>query len=126
MDGQTFKIWEIMNNITLMGRLTKDPETIQAGNTDLCKFSVATTEYFRDKDTNERKEVTQFHNVEAWAGLTKVMALMEKGNRVLITGKVIYNKYEKDGVNITAAIVRAERITSIDWKRKEEENESPI
>ena len=92
-----------MNLHIIFGRLGKDPEAMK-GNTPGCRFSVATSESYKDKATGERKERVEWHNVQAW-GVTATFVLknMKKGMQCLIEGKVTHNEYNgKTYVNTVA------------------------
>jgi len=96
----------MINEVTLIGRVGKDPEAMQNGPV---KFSMATTDKWKDKQTGEKKEKTQWHNVIVWGKLAEIaMQYIHKGNLVYLQGKIEYGEYEKDGqkryfTNIVAA-----------------------
>ena len=53
-----------LNRVTVMGVLGRDPETKQFPNGgSVTTFSVATTEFWKDKATGERKEATEWHRI---------------------------------------------------------------
>ena len=53
-----------VNKVTVMGVLGRDPETKQFPNGgSVTTFSVATTEFWKDKTTGERKEATEWHRI---------------------------------------------------------------
>lgn len=83
-----------MNKVILFGRLGKDPEAMK-GNTPGCRFSLATTESYKDKATGERKERVEWHNLQAW-GVTStfIMKNLHKGMQALVDGKIVHNEYE--------------------------------
>ena len=79
-----------MNSITLLGRLTKDPELkySQKG-TDYCRFTIAVARPF-DKD------VTDFINCVALNKTAEVIAnYLRKGKRVAIQGRLQIGSFEK-------------------------------
>lgn len=87
-----------INQVILMGRLGKDPEvhTSNSGVT-VTKFSVATSEKWKDKQ-GQKQEKTEWHNVVVF-GPTAVWLgnNLNKGDQVLVQGKITTNVYEKDG-----------------------------
>jgi len=89
-----------VNQVTLLGHLGKDPEVrrTQGGNV-VASFSVATSESWRDRNSGEKKEKTEWHNVVVWSeGLAKVAEdYLSKGSKVLIQGKLQTRQWEKDG-----------------------------
>jgi len=79
-----------INKVILVGNLGKDPEirNLENGAT-LARFPLATSENYTDKNTNERKTVTEWHNVVLWRGLAKVAEqYLAKGKQVYIEGKI--------------------------------------
>jgi single-strand DNA-binding protein len=96
-----------LNKVTLIGNLGKDPEIKEAGNSKVCKFSLATSSSWKDKDGN-RQEKTEWHNIVAWGKTGEQLAkFLKKGSRVYLEGRIEYRKYEKDGETkyITEVIV---------------------
>jgi len=89
-----------VNKAILLGNLGKDPEVKEINGTPLAKFSMATTEYYKNKN-GEKVEDTQWHNLAAWGNLaTRAEKLLRKGDRVAIDGRLRYHSYnDKDGNN---------------------------
>ena len=79
-----------LNKTTLIGNLGKDPEVrrTHAGK-PIVSFSLATSESWRNKDTNERQEKTEWHNIVIFnEGLAKVAEqYLRKGMRIYLEGK---------------------------------------
>ena len=78
-----------MNKVMIIGFLGRDPETryLQSGQA-VTEFSVATTERWRDKNTQEQRESTEWFNVVAWGRQAEVCAeYLRKGSRVFVEGK---------------------------------------
>ncbi|MDG6882823.1 Helix-destabilizing protein [Phocoenobacter uteri] len=88
-----------LNRVELIGHLGKDPELRAFPNgTPVANFSVATTEYYKDKETGERKDITQWHNVSIIGKKADfVKDYLKKGSFIYISGKLNYREYEKDG-----------------------------
>lgn len=89
-----------VNKVILIGRLGKDPEVRSFENKNsVANFSLATTEVYRDKTTNEKKEITEWHNISLWGRLAEIAAkYLHKGDMVYIEGKLRTRSWEKDGV----------------------------
>ncbi len=90
----------MINKVILVGNLGKDPEVRHfEGNSSVASFSVATSESYMDKTTNERKTQTEWHNVTMWNGLAGVAEkYLKKGSQVYIEGKLTTRKWQdKDG-----------------------------
>lgn len=120
---KSFKARDMVNKITLIGNLGKDPDirTLENG-TKVCTFSLATNENFRDKNDNWQT-VTDWHNIVAWRYLAdKAERELKKGSLVYIEGKMTYRKFtDKEGLERTSAEVVASVVQSLD---KRENNPS--
>ena len=91
-----------VNKVILVGNLGKDPEirTTQTG-AKFANLRIATSESWRDKNSGERKERTEWHSVVIWSEpLCKVVEqYLKKGAKVYIEGQLQTRKYQdKDGV----------------------------
>jgi single-strand DNA-binding protein len=83
-----------MNTIHILGRLGKDPETRQVGETSVTNFSVATTERYKDRHGN-KQEKTQWHTVSFWGKQGEIIAkYFNKGDQIQVTGTMEYRKWE--------------------------------
>jgi single-strand DNA-binding protein len=90
-----------VNKVILVGNLGRDPEIrrTQDGR-PIANLSVATSETWRDKNTGERKEKTEWHRVVIFnEGLCKVVEqYLKKGAKVYLEGALQTRKYQdKDG-----------------------------
>jgi len=90
-----------VNKVILIGNLGKDPEIrrTQDGR-PIANFSVATSETWRDKNTGERKEKTEWHRVVVFnEGLCKIIEqYLKKGSKVYLEGALQTRKWQdKDG-----------------------------
>ena len=91
-----------VNKVILVGNLGRDPEIrrTQDGR-PIANLSVATSETWRDKNTGERREKTEWHRVVIFnEGLCKVVEqYLKKGAKVYLEGALQTRKYtDKDGV----------------------------
>ncbi len=89
----------LRNHVQLLGRLGVDPKSVAFGdNKKLVKFSLATKDFFRDKD-GERKEETQWHNIVLYGKSAETAEkYLKKGREVAIAGKISYRSWEdKEG-----------------------------
>ncbi|KKL18996.1 hypothetical protein LCGC14_2469920 [marine sediment metagenome] len=88
-----------LNKVHLIGNLGQDPETryMPSGGA-VTNISIATTEAWKDKQTGEKKERTEWHRVAAFGRLAEIMGeYLRKGSQVYIEGKLRTRKYDKDG-----------------------------
>jgi single-strand DNA-binding protein len=90
-----------VNKVILIGNLGRDPEVreTQAGK-KIVTFSVATSESWKDKNTGERREKTEWHRVVIFnEGLGRIAEqYLRKGSKVYIEGSLQTSEYEKDGI----------------------------
>mgnify|MGYP000330077797 CR=1 FL=1 len=90
-----------VNKVILIGNLGKDPETrtLESGAV-ICRFSIATTETYKDRKNGERTSHTEWHNITLWRGLAEVAdKYLHKGDKVLIEGRIRTRSWEdKEGI----------------------------
>lgn len=91
-----------LNRAMLIGNVGNDPEfrTTESG-AKVANFSLATSESWKDKNTGEKKERTEWHRVVVWNdGLIGVIEkYVKKGSKVYIEGEIQTRKWEKDGID---------------------------
>lgn len=79
-----------LNKVMLIGRLGRDPEmhTMPSGD-QVANFSVATGSSWKDKETQEKQERTEWHRISVFGGLAKVCGqYLKKGSQVFIEGEL--------------------------------------
>lgn len=88
-----------VNKVILVGSLGRDPETrYTQGGSAVTSFSIATSESWKDKQTGENKEKTEWHNVTCFARLAEIAGqYLKKGSKVYIEGSLRTSTWEKDG-----------------------------
>ncbi len=101
-----------INKITLIGNLGADPD--YSPNKEEARFTLATSEKWKDKKSGELREDTQWHRIVAFGKLSKICAdFLSKGRQAYIEGRLKNSKWEdKDGVtrystDIIASVVVA-------------------
>lgn len=84
-----------LNKVTLIGNLGKDPDmNVLDGNVPVAKFSLATTETYRDK-SGQPHTSTDWHTVVLWRGLAELaQAYLRKGSLVYVEGKLKTRHYD--------------------------------
>lgn len=108
----------MVNKVTLIGRLGGDPEMRHLENgTAVARFSLATNEYYKDKDGNFQ-ETTEWHNVVAWRELAeRAEKQLKKGALVYVEGKISYRKFTgQDGNERTVTDIVANSFRSLERK----------
>lgn len=107
-----------INKVILVGNLGKDPEVRHLeGNVSVAKFSLATTEFYKNKDGN-RVETTEWHNIVMWRGLAdSAEKILKKGSLVYIEGKIRTRNYDdKDGHKRYITEIVADTMTLLNRK----------
>ncbi|CED93056.1 Single-stranded DNA-binding protein [Romboutsia ilealis] len=108
-----------MNNVVLVGRLTKDPELRYVGekNNALTNFSLAVDRGYKNLQGESKVD---FINIEIWGKQAEIFCTyMEKGKMVGIEGKIIADKYKNEnGENRYITRVRANSFRFLDSKNK--------
>lgn len=105
----------MVNQVTLVGRLGGDPEVkmLQSGKS-VANVSLATTESWKDKDTGQKKEVTDWHRVVVYGALAEVFGKwLHKGSLIYVQGRLKTRSWDdKSGGKryITEVICDAMRI----------------
>ena len=91
-----------VNKVILIGNLGRDPEirTFQNGG-KVCNFSVATSENWKDRNTGERQERTQWHNIAIFSEPISNVAeqYLKKGSKVYVEGQLETRKWQDQSGN---------------------------
>jgi len=85
-----------INKVILIGNLGADPETrySQGGNA-VTKFRIATSENWRDRQSGEQQERTEWHNIVCFQRLAEIAGeYLKKGSRVYIEGSLSTSSWE--------------------------------
>ena len=88
----------MLNELRLIGRLGKEPETRSVGSSTACKFSIAVDDGYFNKQ-GQWVDQAIWVDVSVWDKLAEKCQTLEKGERVLVLGKLKINKV--DGENGT-------------------------
>lgn len=85
-----------VNKVILIGNLGKDPETrYLASGSAVTNITVATSESWTDKQTGEKKEVTEWHKIIFFNRLAEVAGeYLKKGSKVFVSGKLQTRKWQ--------------------------------
>ena len=104
-----------INQVVLMGNLTRDPELRQTPNgQSVVSFSLALNRAYKD-GSGEWQEVTDYIDVTAWAGLAeRVAQYLTKGRRCLVVGRLQSRSWEQDGQKRSKVEVLANDVTFLD------------
>jgi single-strand DNA-binding protein len=104
-----------VNQVILMGNLTRDPEVRQTPNgRSVCSFSLALNRAYKDQ-SGEWQEVTDFIDVVAWGPLgERVAQYLSKGRRALVQGRLQSRAWEQEGQKRSKVEVLADDVTFLD------------
>ena len=85
-----------INKAILIGRLGSDPEIrYTPSGVAVANFSIATSEEWKDKDTGEKRERTEWHRIVAWGRLGEICGeYLSKGRQVFIEGRIQTRDWE--------------------------------
>jgi len=111
----------MINNITIEGRLTKDIELKEFGNTKVINNTIAV---YGGKDSNEN-ELTFFFDFKAFNFVAEQLSKnARKGARIVLNGVLKQDKWQQDDKTMSKVIIYADSVVIAD--RKEEVNESNV
>jgi single-strand DNA-binding protein len=90
-----------VNKVIIVGNLGRDPETRYMPNGEaVTNIAVATTESWKDKNSGEKKEQTEWHRITFYRKLAEIAGqYLKKGSSVYVEGRLQTRKWtDKDGV----------------------------
>jgi single-strand DNA-binding protein len=105
-----------INKVILIGNLGRDPETrySQGGNA-VTNFSVATSESWKDRQSGEQQDRTEWHNVVCFSRLAEIAGeYLKKGSKVYIEGSLRTSSWEQDGQKRYRTEVMAKELQMLD------------
>ncbi len=90
-----------INSVTIVGRLGQDPEIRRTQNGDpIANLSVATSETWRDKNTGDKHEKTEWHRITIFGGAAKIAEqYCHKGGLIGVEGKLQTRKWQDQAGN---------------------------
>ena len=89
-----------INKAILIGRLGADPEVrYTPSGVAVANFNIATSEEWKDKDTGEKKERTEWHRIVVWSKLGELCGeYLSKGRQVYVEGRIQTRSWDdRDG-----------------------------
>lgn len=109
-----------INKVILVGHVGKDPEVKYLdGGVAVAKFSVATTETYKNKEGN-KVDQTEWHNVVAWNKLAEIIEkYVKKGQLLYIEGKIRTRTYGEENNKKYFTEIVADQMTMLGGKRDE-------
>ena len=113
-----------INKAIVIGTLGRDPEMryLPNGNA-VCSMSLATDEGYKDKNTGQMVEKTEWHRVEAFGRLAEIICqYLKKGSKCYIEGKLRTDEYQKDGIKRYSTKIIANEMIMLDRKPVRDNN----
>lgn len=110
------------NRVNLLGNLGRDPELrYTPRGIPVATVSLATSEFWKDKESGERQERTEWHRVIFFGELAKVVAEhLVKGSTIDVEGSLRTDKWtDKDGIERYSTNIIARELVMLGGKRKE-------
>lgn len=106
-----------VNQVILMGNLTRDPEVRQTpSGQSVCSFSLALNRAYKDQ-AGEWQEATDYIDVVAWGPLgERVAQYLTRGRRALVQGRLQSRSWEQDGQKRSKVEVLANDVTFLDGR----------
>lgn len=108
-----------INKVILIGNLGKDPEIRYFPSGDaVCNVSLATSESWNDKQSGEKKEHTEWHNLVFRKKLAEIVAqYLKKGSKVYVEGSIRTRKYQdKEGKERYITEINVQDMQMLDGK----------
>lgn len=104
-----------INQVILMGNLTRDPELRTTPNgQSVCSFSLAVNRSWQGQD-GQAQEAVDYFDVTAWAKLGELVnQYLSKGRKCLVQGRLSQRSWEKDGQKHSKVEVVASDVTFLD------------
>ncbi len=107
-----------INKVILVGNVGQDPETryMPSGGA-VTNLSIATSETWKDKNTGENQERTEWHRVVFYQRLAEIVAeYVKKGSKIYVEGSLRTNSWEKDGVKRYTTEIIANEMQMLDGR----------
>ena len=101
-----------VNKVILIGNVGRPPEhRVTPNGTSITTISLATSDRYKDKQTSEMKESTEWHRVVFWGKLAEIAnQLIRSGSQIYIEGRITTQKYQKEGVDHFSTSITAETL----------------
>lgn len=107
-----------INKVILVGNVGQDPETRYMPNGGaVTNLSIATSESWKDKNSGEQQERTEWHRVVFYQRLAEIVAeYVKKGSKIYVEGSLRTRSWEQDGVKRYATEIIANEMQMLDGR----------
>ena len=117
-----------VNKVILIGNLGKDPEVrrLESGAV-VATFPIATSEIYTDRNSGQKKEITDWHDVVVWRGLAEVAEkYIRKGTKIYVEGKLKKRSWQdKEGNTRYTTEVVGNELTILSRNDSSDRKEGP-
>lgn len=117
-----------VNRVIIIGNLGNDPEVRYTANGNaIANITVATSESWTDKNTNEKRVETEWHRVSFYGKLAEIAGqYLKKGSKVYIEGKLKTRKWtDQQGVERYTTEIIANEMQMLESKQMDASNQQP-
>ncbi len=117
-----------LNKVMLIGRLGSDVKTHQFedGNS-IANFSLATSKYYKNKETGDKVEDTEWHKIVAKNRLAEICSkYLNKGDAIYVEGKLHTRSWDDNGTKKYSTEIVAKKIEFLSSKNNQESNDWEI
>ncbi|MGL6339021.1 MAG: single-stranded DNA-binding protein [Waterburya sp.] len=110
----------MVNDVTLIGYVGKDPDFGEFSGTNIVNFSIATEEYDKTQPNNKG---TSWHRIVAYSKLAELIRdYVKKGSKIYIRGRIKYEQFkDKQGIDKTITKIVANEIKFLDRRADSEQ-----
>jgi len=122
-----------INKAIIVGRLGRDPEmSYTPAGLAVSKFSIATSEEWKDRATGEKKEKTEWHRIVAFGRLAEICGeYLSKGKQIYLEGRLQTSSWEKDGITRYSTDIIANSMQMLgskgsDYNRNQSGSDGPV
>ncbi len=119
----------MVNKVILVGNVGLDPEvrTTESG-VKVARVRLATTERIYDRQTNESKELTEWHTITLWRGLADVVdRYVKKGSQLYIEGRLRTREWtDKDNIKRYTTEILADEMKLLGRKSDSQQSAAPV
>jgi single-strand DNA-binding protein len=116
-----------VNKVILVGNLGKDPEVrhLESG-VAVASFTIATSESYKDRNSGEKKTLTEWHNIVLWRGLAEIAEkYLHKGDQIYIEGRLRSRSWEgESGTRYITEIV-GDNMVMLGGRRSSDQESTP-
>jgi len=110
----------MLNKVLLQGRFTADPQVEDKGGFDMCEFTIAWSDKYKERETQ------CFLRCKSWREQAKfVSQYFSKGQECVVEGRLVTESWEKDGQKQSRVICNVERINFCGPKSNGNSNPNP-